>query len=80
MIALAFALSILGEKYILIRLLRRDLPNLFSGDSFTKQTLRFAWRSPWLGGPAPRYCSSPPPARNRYRVRLLRPPCERRRC
>lgn len=36
--------SFLGEKYILIRLFKRDnLPWLFGGDWFTKQTLRFAW-------------------------------------
>jgi hypothetical protein len=41
---LAAAHSYLGERYILIRLLRRtDLPRLFGGVEFTKQTLRFAW-------------------------------------
>lgn len=35
--------SFLGERYILIRLLRRDLPKLFGSDVFTKRTLRFAW-------------------------------------
>ena len=36
--------SYLGEKYILIRLFRRDnLPHLQGSDWFTKQTLRFAW-------------------------------------
>jgi len=36
--------SYLGEKYLLIRLFRRDnLPHLFGSDWFTKQTLRFAW-------------------------------------
>lgn len=36
--------SILGERYILIRLFRRDnLPHLFGDDRFTKGTLRFAW-------------------------------------
>jgi hypothetical protein len=36
--------SWLGERYIIVRLLRRDnLPKLFGGDRFTKQTLRFAW-------------------------------------
>lgn len=36
--------SILGEKYILIRLFKRDnLPHLFGSDQFTKGTLRFAW-------------------------------------
>jgi len=45
---LAFALgaahSVLGERYILVRLFRRDdLPRLFGGQAFTRQTLRFAW-------------------------------------
>jgi hypothetical protein len=41
---LAFAHSYLGERYILIRLIRRDgLPRLFGDAEFTKRTLRFAW-------------------------------------
>jgi hypothetical protein len=36
--------SVLGERYILIRLFRRaDLPKLFGGTEFTARTLRFAW-------------------------------------
>ena len=36
--------SWLGERYIIGRLLRRsDLPRLFGDDTFTRQTLRFAW-------------------------------------
>ena len=36
--------SILGEKYILMRLFRRtDLPKLFGATEFTVRTLRFAW-------------------------------------
>jgi hypothetical protein len=36
--------SFLGERYILVRLLRKsDLPKLFGDDTFTRQTLRFAW-------------------------------------
>lgn len=36
--------SVLGERYILIRLFRRnDLPKLFGGTEFTVLTLRFAW-------------------------------------
>ena len=36
--------SLLGERYILIRLFRRsDLPRLFGSDVFTRRTLRFAW-------------------------------------
>lgn len=45
---LAFAVgaahSWLGERYILMRLFRRDnLPHLFGGPEFTVRTLRFAW-------------------------------------
>lgn len=35
--------SILGERFILIRLFRQPLPPLFGSDDFTKKTLRFAW-------------------------------------
>ena len=36
--------SVLGERYILIRLFKREnLPELFGSDQFTKGTLRFAW-------------------------------------
>jgi hypothetical protein len=36
--------SFLGERYILVRLFRKsDLPKLFGTDTFTRQTLRFAW-------------------------------------
>jgi len=52
-IMLAAAHSYLGERYILIRLFRRDnLPQLLGGVEFTKQTLRFAWHITsiaWLG-------------------------------
>ncbi len=41
--ALGIAHSILGERYILIRLFRGDLPRLFGGTEFTRRTLRFAW-------------------------------------
>ena len=45
--------SVLGERYILVRLFRRDnLPRLFGSDVFTKRTLRFAWHLTtvvWLG-------------------------------
>ena len=40
---LGLAHSVLGERYILIRLFRRDLPKLFGGTEFTRRTLRFAW-------------------------------------
>jgi hypothetical protein len=43
-LGIGFAHSWLGERYILIRLLRRDnIPHLFGSDWFTKRTLRFAW-------------------------------------
>ena len=36
--------SCLGERYILIRLFRRDnIPHIFGSDYFTKGTLRFVW-------------------------------------
>lgn len=36
--------SYLGERYILVRLFRRDnLPALFGGTALTMGTLRFAW-------------------------------------
>ncbi len=36
--------SYLGERYILVRLFKRDnLPPLFGGTAFTAGTLRFAW-------------------------------------
>lgn len=41
---LGLAHSVLGERYILTRLFRRDnLPRLFGGTEFTTRTLRFAW-------------------------------------
>jgi len=43
-IAVGAAHSVLGERYILIRLFRRgDLPKLFGSPDFTIRTLRFAW-------------------------------------
>lgn len=36
--------SVMGERFILIRLFRRtDLPKLYGSEDFTKRTLRFAW-------------------------------------
>ena len=41
---LGLAHSVLGERYILTRLFRRDnLPMLFGGTEFTTRALRFAW-------------------------------------
>ncbi|QPF75566.1 hypothetical protein G8A07_23380 [Roseateles sp. DAIF2] len=41
----SLAHSYLGERYLLMRLLRRQeqLPRLFGGTAFTAGTLRFAW-------------------------------------
>jgi len=48
-----FAHSWLGERYILMRLFRRqNLPHILGGDEFTKRTLRMAWHLTtvaWLG-------------------------------
>ena len=53
LIAIAIAHSLLGERYILMRLFRRDdLPRLFGSDWFTRRTLRFVWHVTslaWLG-------------------------------
>jgi hypothetical protein len=44
LVVLGLAHSILGERYILVRLFRRgDLPRLFGSSQFTTRTLRFAW-------------------------------------
>ncbi len=43
-VALGAAHSWLGERYILVRLFRREnLPQLFGSAQFTTRTLRFAW-------------------------------------
>lgn len=64
---LVLAHSYLGERYILIRLFRRDdLPKLFGGTRFTKDTLRFAWHITsvaWLGLGALLAIPSAPPHR-----------------
>ena len=53
LVAIAAAHSVLGERYILMRLFQREnLPRLFGSDWFTKRTLRFAWHVTsvtWLG-------------------------------
>ncbi|MEM7292610.1 MAG: hypothetical protein AAF420_04315 [Pseudomonadota bacterium] len=53
LVLLSIAHSYLGERYILIRLFRRDnLPKLFGSTEFTVRTLRFAWHLTsvaWLG-------------------------------
>jgi hypothetical protein len=56
--------SYLGEKFILIRLFRRDnLPKLLGSDWFTKRILRFAWHLTtiaWWGFAAILYFLSTP--------------------
>lgn len=43
-LAVGLAHSWLGERYILMRLFRRqNIPHLRGSDVFTKRTLRFAW-------------------------------------
>ncbi len=52
-VSLGIAHSYLGEKYILIRLFRREnLPRIFGDQEFTRRTLRFAWHITtvaWIG-------------------------------
>lgn len=52
-VSVGCAHSYLGERYILMRLFRReDLPKLFGSSDFTVRTLRFAWHITsvaWLG-------------------------------
>ena len=44
LVFIGLAHSYLGERYILIRLFKRDnIPHLFGSDHFTKGTLRFCW-------------------------------------
>jgi len=44
LVAIGIVHSYLGEKYILIRLFKRDnLPQLLGSDWFTKRVIRFAW-------------------------------------
>ena len=41
---LGVAHTVLGERYVLIRLFRRgNLPKLYGGQWFTRRLLRFAW-------------------------------------
>lgn len=58
--------SYLGERYILMRLFRRqDLPRLFGSTEFTSRTLRFAWHITsvaWCGFAAILVSIANPPA------------------
>ena len=53
LVIISIAHSCLGERYILIRLFKRDdLPKLFGSSEFTIRTLRFAWHITsvaWIG-------------------------------
>ncbi|WP_249118558.1 hypothetical protein [Pseudoalteromonas sp. NEC-BIFX-2020_015] len=64
--------SYLGEKYILIRLFKRDnLPKLLGSDWFTKRVLRFAWHLTtiaWWGFAAIIYCIPKPPQNTEFSV------------
>lgn len=64
--AVGLAHSYLGERYLLIRLFRRqDLPRLFGSDRFTRRTLRFAWHLTtlaWWGFGAQMALAAPDPA------------------
>lgn len=66
LVLIGFIHSYLGEKYILIRLFRRDnLPKLLGSDWFTKRVLRFAWHLTtlaWWGFAAILYVLSKPQA------------------
>jgi hypothetical protein len=52
-ILIGAAHTVLGEKYLIRRLLRRDdLPHLFGDQTFTRRTIRFAWHLTsiaWVG-------------------------------
>ena len=64
LIFIGFVHSYLGEKYLLIRLFKRDnLPKLLGSDWFTKRVLRFAWHLTtiaWWGFAAILYFLSSP--------------------
>ncbi len=64
-IAMGIIHSLLGEKYILVPLFRRDnLPELFGSTDFTMRTLRYAWpltTIAWLGFAAVLVLTAHPP-------------------
>jgi len=67
--------SYLGEKYLLIRLFRRDnLPKLLGSDWFTKRILRFAWHLTtlaWWGFAAILYVLSTPSANLQSEILII---------
>ncbi len=74
LILIGFIHSYLGEKYILIRLFKRDnLPKILGSDYFTKRVLRFAWHLTtvsWWGFSAILYFLSNPSFNNRFEILL----------
>ena len=67
-VAVGIAHSYLGERYILIRLFRRDdLPKLFGSSDFTLRTLRFTWHVTsvtWWGFAAILFLLAQPPIKS----------------
>jgi hypothetical protein len=67
--------SVLGERYILIRLFRRqDLPKLFGGTAFTARTLRLAWHVTtvaWWGAAALFFTMAQAPLSSAVTSRIL---------
>jgi len=74
-ILIGFIHSYLGEKYLLIRLFRRDdLPKLLGSDWFTKRVLRFAWHITtlaWWGFATILYLLAEPGADLRQNILLV---------
>lgn len=75
LIIIGLAHSYLGEKYLLIRLFRRDnLPPLLGSDWFTKRVLRFAWHLTtiaWWGFAAILFFLSDPGSHGRTEILLI---------
>ncbi len=67
--------SYLGERYILVRLFKRDnLPQLFGGTEFTIGTLRFVWHLltvVWWGVAALIYLASVQPLESRVVLQVF---------
>jgi hypothetical protein len=74
-VVLGLAHSILGERYILVRLFRRsDLPKIFGSADFTVRTLRFAWHITtvaWLGLAALVFAASEGPLNSQSALRII---------
>ena len=69
LVLVGIAHSYLGERYILMRLFRREgLPKILGSSEFTMRTLRFAWHITsvaWLGFAALVILLAHPPATSR---------------